>query len=187
MVRRRRRKCLHCRALFELDRRNLRHQRYCSQPACRKASQAASQRRWLSKPENRDYFCGRANVRRVQAWRGAHPGYWRRGSRLGAAPLQEDCAAQGIEREGKSGEFARSPLQELLPGQPLVLIGLIAQLTGSALQDEIAETTRRLIGLGGHILNPQGGCYDDQMGLMPGTGPPDPRSVQLGGSPPGPP
>jgi hypothetical protein len=52
------RKCLCCCELFRADPRNLHHQKYCSKAACRKASKAASQRRWLAKAENRDYFRG---------------------------------------------------------------------------------------------------------------------------------
>ncbi|SAL07534.1 hypothetical protein AWB78_08619 [Caballeronia calidae] len=53
-----RRKCLNCGTWFVPDARNVRHQRYCSEAACRQASKAASQRQWLAKPENRDYFRG---------------------------------------------------------------------------------------------------------------------------------
>ena len=49
MMKRRRRKCLNCGQLFRPDPRSARHQRYCSTPACRNASKAASQARWLSK------------------------------------------------------------------------------------------------------------------------------------------
>ena len=58
MTKRRRRKCLNCGQLFRPDPRNLRHQRYCPEPACRKASKAASQARWLAKPQNEGYFRG---------------------------------------------------------------------------------------------------------------------------------
>jgi hypothetical protein len=71
MTRQRQRKCLGCGTLFRPDPRNVRHQRYCCQAACRQASKAASQRRWLSQPENQDYFRGAENVARVQRWRGA--------------------------------------------------------------------------------------------------------------------
>src|SRR5271165_403935 len=39
------RKCLCCGDFFPPDHRNLRHQRYCPKPACRKESKAQSQRR----------------------------------------------------------------------------------------------------------------------------------------------
>jgi len=58
--RRRRRKCLHCGELFHPDARNAHHQRYCGAGACRRASKAASQRRWRGsgKAPNREYFRG---------------------------------------------------------------------------------------------------------------------------------
>ena len=53
-----RRKCKCCLKLFRPDPRNRRHQHYCSALACRAASKAASQARWLAKPENQSYFRG---------------------------------------------------------------------------------------------------------------------------------
>jgi hypothetical protein len=91
MTRQRQRKCLGCGMLFRPDPRNVRHQRYCCQAACRQASKAASQRRWLSQPENQDYFRGAENVVRVQRWRGEHPGYWRHPGSPAAGALQDDC------------------------------------------------------------------------------------------------
>jgi hypothetical protein len=97
MKRARRRKCLCCGELFRPDARKLRHQRHCAKPACRQASLAGSQRRWLAKAANRDYFRGAINLARVQAWRGAHPGYWRRAGARPAPALQEDSSAQGLK------------------------------------------------------------------------------------------
>ena len=71
-------KCLHCNELFHADCRNRTRQRYCAAAACRKASKAESQRRWLLKPENQDYFRGPQHVERVRLWRSKNPGYWRR-------------------------------------------------------------------------------------------------------------
>ena len=50
--------CLFCGEMFRADPRNARHQKYCSEPSCRKASKVASRRAWLAKPENQDYFRG---------------------------------------------------------------------------------------------------------------------------------
>ena len=61
-----RRKCLSCPKLFIPDPRNQSRQHYCSAPAWRKASKAASQRRWLSKAGDGDYFRAADQVRRVQ-------------------------------------------------------------------------------------------------------------------------
>jgi hypothetical protein len=107
----------------------LRHQRYCSKPQCRKASKAASQRRWLAKAQNHDYYRGMANVERVRAWRAAHPGYWRRPGRQSTCALQEDSLTQPVETHEKSPTLTEIALQDLLCAQPVVLIGLIANLT----------------------------------------------------------
>ena len=179
MKRRRKRKCLHCQTLFHPDPRNIRHQRYCSETECRKASKAASQRRWLSKDSNQNYFRGPENVLRVQAWRQSHPGYWRSGGDLSGFALQEDSLAQTIESNEKPEVLMNAALQDLLNQQSLVLIGLIAHLSDSALQDDIAEMGQRLIGLGGDILNTPGGHYVHQACIMPGTGPPNSHPVQL--------
>lgn len=159
MKRARRRKCLCCRELFRADARNRRHQRYCSAPACRCASKAASQRRWRDKPENRDYFRGAINVVRVRMWRAAHPGYWRSKAPRAGGALQEDSRGQAVESQADSGSLMGAALQEVLCAQPTVLIGLIAHLTDSALQEDIARTSRRLLQLGQDVL--QGALVHD--------------------------
>jgi hypothetical protein len=179
MKRRRKRKCLHCQTLFHPDPRNVRHQKYCSATVCRQASKAASQCRWLSKDVNKDYFRGPENVQRVQAWRKAHSGYWRSSGDITVSTLQEDSLVQATELDEKSDVLVNTALQDLLTHQGIVLIGLIAHLSNSPLQDDIAEMARRLIGLGDNVLNTPGGHYVNQTVTMPGTGPPDSCSVQL--------
>lgn len=154
MARGDRRKCRHCSALFRPDPRNLRHQRYCSAPSCRNASKVASQKRWLAKPENQSYFRGPVHVSRVQAWRAAHPGYARKSS-LARSGLQEDSLRQVPELIAETGKFVSAPLQEVILGQPAVLIGLIAHIAGSPLQEDIAFASRRLLQLGRDILAAQ--------------------------------
>lgn len=146
-----RRKCKCCRKLFRPDRRNRARQHYCSAPACRAASKTASQARWLAKPENQSYFSGPVNVARVQAWRSRHPGYWRKGRSTDPA-LQDVSTTQPIGSADKTDDVARAPLQEVLAAQPAVLIGLIAHLVGTPLQDDIVRTTGRLLRLGQDIL-----------------------------------
>jgi len=77
MARGRRRKCKCCLKLFLPDPCNHRHQRYCSAPRCKRASKAASQARWLRKPENQGYFRDPWHAARVRTWRSRNPGYWR--------------------------------------------------------------------------------------------------------------
>jgi hypothetical protein len=151
MPRGRRRKCKCCLKLFRPDPCNRRHQRYCSAPRCRRASKAASQARWLSKPENQRYFRDPWHVARVHAWRSRNPGYWRRVQRRAIA-LQDVSTAQPVDAARKTDNFVRSPLQDLLTAQPAVLIGLIAHLVGTPLQEDLVRTPDRLLRLGQDIL-----------------------------------
>jgi len=129
----RKRKCKHCQAYFAPDPRNVGRQHYCSQPPCQQASKAASQRRWLSKPDNRDDFRGSDHVERVRQWRKAHPGYWRRKAPQAAdAPdtLQEPLPPQPLAPQEVVRSFAQPALQDSFFMQPAVLVGFIAHFTG---------------------------------------------------------
>ena len=182
MTTRTRRKCRHCGQLFRPDPRNLRHQRYCSAKQCRRASKAASQRRWLAKAENRDYFRGPEHVARVRAWRIAHPGYAREKSSRRRA-LQEYSSAQPVDIEEQSDVFSAPALQDVSLAQTLVLTGLIAHLTGAALQEDIAITSRRLHQLALDIV--QGDPDGRETIALPQPPAAHPRAVQLARPPPG--
>jgi len=161
-----RKKCCNCKKLFIPDPRNIKRQKYCRKPDCRKASKAASQRRWLAKPENQDYFCGPDNVKRVQQWREANPGYWRGKRKNNKDALQDRLNPQPIENNTDNAQFVNDALQDLLISQPPVLLGLIANFTGNALQDDIALTFKRLQKLGQDIVtnlnHSKGGHYGIQ-------------------------
>jgi hypothetical protein len=147
------RKCQQCKTAFVPDPRCVKRQRYCSTPACRKASKAASQPRWRQKPANRDYFTGLTQVERVRAWRQAHPGYWRRRRVKRQDALQDESTPQPSPNQSLSQDLGQGALQDELFRQPTVLVGLISHLTGYALQDDIVMTTRRLQQLGRDILD----------------------------------
>jgi hypothetical protein len=140
-------------SLLPPDPRNTERQRFCSKPACRRASKSASQKRWLDKEENRDYFHGPANVLRVQQWRLDHPGYWRPETTTEAIPLQDRLTEKVLEQQSLKPPLPNHALQDLLSSQDIIILGLIAHLTGFALQDDIAMCTRRLQQLGTDILN----------------------------------
>ena len=151
-----RRRCRHCGQLYQPDPRNGFHRRYCSQPACRQASKAASQRSWRASPKGRDYFHGPANRLRVQAWRKAHPGYGRK-RRQRPRALQDHCPAQTIVPAEDKLHLDPRALQDLLITQGLALTGLVAQLTGSPLQEVVASALRQLILAGQQIRSASGG------------------------------
>jgi hypothetical protein len=96
------RKCLCCEKFFLPDARNRRRQRYCRERACRKASKAESQRRWLKQAENRDYFKGPENAARVRAWQAAHPDYWKVRSKRGRRVLQDILIGQDADRQSEA-------------------------------------------------------------------------------------
>ena len=172
MKRARRRKCCYCKALFIADARNRWHQRYCREDACRKVSKASSQRGWVEKPENQDYFSGPENVARVQAWRARTLQYWKRHRSDKVATvtrcLSPQNTAQPIET---TVESVNLPLQDVLPSllatYDPVIIGLIAHLTGTTLQDDIASTSQNLIRLGQDVLRQSGGSDGNKTTHMP--------------------
>jgi hypothetical protein len=150
-------KCLHCRRLFIPDYRNRGRQKHCADPECQAFRQQANQQRWLSQPENRDYFRGPDNVKRVQQWRAEHPDYGKRQRRKPRRALQEPCSEQvAVKQEVVSPTTppdARPALQELCQVQTPLLVGLIAQFSDTALQEDIVTYTRRLIAKGRDILD----------------------------------
>ena len=184
-----RKKCCNCKKLFIPDPRNIKRQKYCSNPPCRKASKAASQRRWLAKPENQDYFSGPQNVKRVQLWREANPGYWRGKRKNNKDTLQDALNSQPIENNTDNNKFTNEPLQDFLIAQPPVLLGLIANFTGNALQDDIAMTFQRLQKLGQDIVtnltHSKGGHYGTQGSHRSPAHPDSAQPLQLDRSPPG--
>lgn len=163
-------KCRHCLELFKLDCRNAAKQQYCSKPECRRASKIASQRKWLAKPENKNYFQGPDNIQRVQEWRKRNPGYWRK-SRPGSTPLQDDSISKTMEQQGDTENFTAHALQDLLSAYQPVLLGFLAHFTGFTLQDDIVNFGRRLQQLGQDILTEpstcRGGRHDNQQTSHP--------------------
>jgi hypothetical protein len=198
--------------LYGPDYRNLRHQRYCSQPACHRVSQIKSQRRWVRSAKGRSYFRRPKHVQRVKAWRVDHPGYWRT-QRQKPVALQDvfftqapaiqgdkpvlneterkNSAALSSDLSSEQSVFdPRKPLalQDLFSTQLALQLGLIEQLTG-ALQDDIAPFLQRLILRGRQIQGRWTGGVNIYAGvqtsLVPGTPAQGAGAVQLDRSAPG--
>ena len=155
------RKCLWCHEFYDPDPRNLRHQRYCSKPACRKESKAQSQRRWQQKPENQNYFRSPENSQRVKEWRKRNAGYRRKKKSSGQAVLQEVLRLQVAHNEDVNPEKTVDVLQDLLLMQPTVVVGLISMMTGSVLQEDIVSTVGVLVRKGRDILGMNPGIRND--------------------------
>lgn len=148
----RKRICQHCKELYLPDYRNRHHQRYCYKPECRLASKKASQQKWLDSNKGAGYFQGSRNVEHVKQWRKAHPGYWKRNMSNKKNALQEDCFSQHKSNQGDTCKLKKDALQDICSSQLPLLLGVIANLTGNTLQDDIAKTSRRFINLGYDIL-----------------------------------
>jgi len=178
-------KCCHCRRLFVPDPRNRKRQRYCSSPPCRKASKSASQKRWLTKPENKDHFKGSENVQRVQEWRKKNPGYWKRSK--SEIALQDPLNGKHAENTNETHQIHANALQDFLMAQPPVMIGLISNFIGSPLQDDIANALLAMQQSGQDILylHSKGGKHDRKNTCIETTYAQDPQELQLGRSPAG--
>ena len=176
-------RCRNCEDLFPPNPRNATRQEYCLKPECRKASKADSQKRWTEKPENRDYFCGPTNVQRVQEWRKEHPGYWRKKAGETVGALQETLNEQPTENNINTADRPFDALQDIASTQHIVLLGLIANFTGSALQEDMATTVSRLLRLGQDVVNnsthSKGGQHGIETTHLSRRGPPSPQTVQL--------
>jgi hypothetical protein len=149
-------KCMHCTDFFIPDARNRAKQRYCDKEGCRQESKAASQRAWLGKPGNADWWKGEANVIRMQEWRRAHPGYSRRRRPRRRVALQVLLNPQPATPQAPVAPDAALALQVALQEdwkqQSPIVVGLIAHLTGLALQEDIAPMLRSMHSRGRAIL-----------------------------------
>jgi hypothetical protein len=154
---RRRCKCLNCKVIFLPDRRSAKPQRFCVKPDCRKARKRESQKAWLAKPENEQYFRDAKNAERVRDWQKEHPDYWKNTARYRRRTLQDTCPAQLPASQDLETASPSRTLQDLCSMQVPLFVGLISMLSDSTLQDEIALTTRQLL-IKGH----------DILGMMPG-------------------
>jgi hypothetical protein len=214
MPRGRRRKCRHCGRLYEPDPRNRWHQMFCSQAPCQQASKRASQRRWARSALGRAYFRRPKNAQRVRLWRERHPGYGRKRRRKSAAlqdvlmpqvlvpqvdnqdlhcsreqnPPSLPSACSSVEADSGGGKALA--LQDVLFLESPAWLGLMAQLTGVALPENIDAFTRRLILLGrqiqGQRVTPRRRSgADGEASPLPSTAAQSSGAVQLDRSAPG--
>lgn len=97
--------------------------------------------------------------------------------------LQEHSSAQPVDIDEQSDVLSAPALQDLSLAQSLVLTGLIAHLTGAALQEDIAITSRRLQQLALDIVqrDPDG----RETIALPHPPATHPRAAQLDRPPPG--
>ncbi len=144
------RRCAHCRRPFVVNPRVGKLHRYCSRPACAKASRRAAQQKWLKSNGGKAFYRGKENAQHVRDWRARTPQYWKRprrhpGVRFGKFRLTPKLAA-----------VLRSvALQDEIDTVLALQVGTISRLSGTALQDTIAREMRATMLLGRAILRGQ--------------------------------
>ena len=160
------RRCHHCRQLFLPDPRSRNRQNFCMDAPCRKSSKLRSQQRWKSKPENQNYWRGPEEVKRVRVWRKANPQYWKRVRRR-RGTLQDDCGAEEpVGQRARRGSTTTALQDDWIPDDPL-LVGIVATLAGSALQEDIATMCRSLVAKGRDVLRSRTTVGTVSSGLRP--------------------
>jgi hypothetical protein len=146
-------KCRHCGKIFSPDYRNRHHQHYCPDPDCRRVSKTASQRRWLRQAQNRDYFQGPEQTRRVQQWRKSNPGYWKKQPTVPPRTQRAESQPRGeVQKSCNVPNGLAAPIQDVCLVQNTLFVGLISAIAGSTLQEDIAATIRELQTQGRKIL-----------------------------------
>ena len=110
-----------------------------------------------------NYFSGSQNSQRVKEWRKRNPGYWRKKNPTPQEPLQDLCTTQVAQDEQVKRIEISDALQDVLVMQPAVMVGLISMMTGSALQEDIAATTRALLSKGQDILGRRLWSHNDAL------------------------
>lgn len=98
---------------------------------------------------------------RVQDWRKRNPGYWRRGTRKQSKPkstLQDPLELQRIDNDNDTAKNLSSTLQDSLSPQEAMVIGLISEMTGCALQEDIVPVIQNLQSRGQAIFGLPAGC-----------------------------
>ena len=131
-----RRKCRCCKKFFCPDYRNGHHQHFCSAAACRQASKVASQRRWRRTSFGSNYHRGEHEVWRVQQWRLANPGYWKKAKPASEPTQPIDPQPVNLEQSSRNVPASHlRTLQDFCLTQDPAFVGLISMVTGSTLQE----------------------------------------------------
>jgi len=165
-------KCLKCSEQYVPDHRNRRTQCYCAKAECRKESKAESQKRWLGKPENQNYFRGAGNTDRTRQWRKANRGYRRKKKSSGKSVQQDLFDTQEVGAVDVVGLGHEDVQQDLYTMQPALLVGIIAIMTGHVQQEDIAASVRSFLARGADILrmgpgSPQIPKHENQTNPVP--------------------
>jgi hypothetical protein len=92
----------------------------------------------------------------VREWRQAHPGYWKKQTRISAdaqvTPPQQLRPAEPAQSACNVPRSTLGTLQDFCLPQNPGFIGLLSMITGRTLQEDIAPIARRVVEQGQNIL-----------------------------------
>ena len=137
-------KCLHGKEEQKSEPWNRGRPRYCAKEACWRASKTASQRPWLSRPENAGYTSrGSGASERVKRWKEAPWKYWQRGKRCGGGDASQESGAEQSADGKKVAALSVLPaLQEICFPQPSLFERPMSVLTDQWSQEDIDKGMR---------------------------------------------
>lgn len=148
------RKCRCCGRLFRVNPR-VSNQRYCSELVCQKRSRSTSRATWLKKPENKDYFHGPVNARRVHEWRlRKTPSLYSNVGKAVARHREQDLIIiEAAVRQTLKHTPIHLSVQDMIIPENLLLLGFISQITNDTEQDMIEKTLLRIYSRGRRMLS----------------------------------
>jgi hypothetical protein len=118
-------------------------------------SKAQSQRRWASKPENREIYANGDSTERVREWRKRHPGY-RKTRKKKTAVVQQDLLIEqtaGKEQLAETRSQQTSGVQQdLWKKQDDLMVGLISHMADTVQQEIIVGIIDQFISKGRAVL-----------------------------------
>lgn len=135
-------RCKHCMEYFYPDNYNRHHQRYCCKDdKCRKASRAASSKKYRKK-KTEDAPFRQKESERVKVWQRKKPDYWKKPKKRAKKSTENEVLRDFAQAENLHDEI--TVLRDFANLQYAVMEGLIITLTGDVLRDNIDGFIRQM-------------------------------------------
>ncbi len=141
-------RCRNCGKYFYPDKYNYHHQKYCSRTECRRASRRQSSNKYREK-KSRDLSYRQSESNRAKDWYSKHS--------LKVKNRKKSCkkvSSKEVLRDFAQVEKIQidiSVLRDFANLQSIILQGVISQLTGCGLRDDISNYIRRMYDRGREV------------------------------------
>jgi hypothetical protein len=147
-------RCKNCGNYFYPDKYNYIHQKYCSRNECRKASRRASSKNYRQKKSNNLSF-RQTESARVKVWQSKHRVHIKNSKKSCKKDVAKPELRDFAQVEKLKKEVVH--LRDFANLQSIVLQGVISQLTGCGLRDDIGAFIRRIYDKGRDISGTESG------------------------------